>query len=236
MTILMNPSSANWKAYAGGSNTCFKAITKGGPTPTQITDTSGRGNHGVFTTAPDVALVGDLWTYQFVSGSSEYVTVPDITELLGATAATWCAWVRKDGANIYQECVASDYSTGANEKKWRFGNGYTADWQASVGNGTTDANIAIASSFAAGWHFVWVRFTSSSATGLETGCDNSVATPVTTAAIAALGSTGHSHTYIGRREAVYSSITLGALTIWPSAISDAEIQKWRKSTQAMLGV
>ena len=120
MTILINPASANWKAYAGGSNTCFKAINKGGPTPTQITDSSGRGNHGVFTDAPTPALVGDLWTYQFVSADTNYCTVPDITELLGATAATWCAWVRKD-AYVANQGIASDYAGSNAVRRWYFG-------------------------------------------------------------------------------------------------------------------
>jgi hypothetical protein len=43
-------------------------------------------------------------------------------------------------------------------------------------------------------------------------------------------------TYIGRRQDFYSSMTLGALTIWPSAISDAEIQKWRYHVKRQLGL
>ena len=240
MTILINPAlGASQKLYSGGSNTCFKAITKGGPTPTQITDTSGRGNHGVFTKAPEPVLVGDLWCYQFVNADSEYVTVPDITELLGATEATWCAWVRKD-AYVANQCVVSDYSDATwAHRKWLLGNEATENkWRVYAGDGTSaTAVIEIDSVFTTGWHFVWMRFTGGSATGLESGCDDSVGTPATTASVAALGAVAKGLTNIGRHTGTtYSSMTLGALTIWPYAISDAEIQKWRYHVKRQLGL
>jgi hypothetical protein len=227
MTILINPSlGANQKLYAGGSNTCFKAITKGGPTPTQITDTSGRGNHGVFTTAPEPVLVGDLWCYQFVSGDSEYVTVPDITELLGATEATWCAWVRKD-AYVYRQSIANEY---ASDVGWRLGFENSENlWWVHVAT----ANAQIAGAFTTGWHFCWMRFVANNATGLSTGVDNASATGDTTG-VASIENSAYP-LYIGRW-IVYSSMTLGALAIWPSAISDAEIQKWRYHVKRQLGV
>lgn len=234
MTILINPASANWKAYAGGSNTCFKAINKGGPTPTQITDSSGRGNHGVFTTAPEPVQVGDLWAYQFVSGDSEYVTVPDITELLGATAATWCAWVRKD-AYVQNQCIAGDFLATANNAKWLIGREAAENTLTlRVGDGTTYVESVTASIFTSGWKFVWCRFTGNSATGLEGGVGDSVVTPVSTTTVAALGSASQNKTYIGKFALVYSSMTLAALAIWPSAISDADINKWRYMTQKFI--
>ena len=61
-------------------------------------------------------------------------------------------------------------------------------------------------------------------------------TPVSTTTVAALGSASQNKTYIGKFATVYSSMTLGALTIWPSAISDAEIQKWRYHVKRQLGL
>ena len=239
MTIAIKPSlGATFKPYSYGSNACFKAVTIGGPTPTQITDTSGRGNHGVFTNAPTPALVGDLWTYQFVSEQSNYVTVPDITELLGATAATWCAWVRKD-AYVANQCVASDFNA-AGSQRWLFGREYdhATDWYVAVGDGTNTQTASVSLSYAVGWHFVWMRFTGSSATGLETGVDEAVATPKSTVSVAALGTGVKNQTYIGRYPlaAAYSSITLAALGIAARALTDEQIAIWREKYRPLIGV
>ena len=225
--------------YSGGSDTCLKYLPEGGVTPTLIKDLSGRGYNAAFTTAPEPLLVNGKWCYQFVSGSSEYCLVPDIVPLLGATAATWCAYVRKD-AYVNQASIMCDYLYGtANALKWQFGfENSENNWRCRAGDGTTATTLEIAGAYTTGWHFVWCRFTGGSATGLETGCDNSVATPVTTASIAALGSTAQNRTFIGLYNygPYYSSQTLGALTIWPSAITDAEIAKWRWDMKAKLGL
>jgi len=237
VTVRIDPSlGQTLNLYAYGSNACFKAVTVGGPTPTQITDTSGKGNHGTFTTAPEpIQLDSGLWAYQFVSGDSEYVTVPDISELLGSTEATWLAWVRKD-AYVKEQCVASDYVLATAEKKWVFGYElYDGRWACIVGNGTEIVHEFIPDVFTIGWHFVWARFVGNNANGLQLGCDDSTVTESTTA-VAALGDTGHNHTYIGRLMADYSSITLGALAIFPSALSDADILKWRHMTASLIGL
>jgi hypothetical protein len=182
--------------------------------------------------------VGDLWCYQFVSGDSEYVTVPDITELLGATAATWCAWVRKD-ASISSAVIAGDRINSNGEKKWAFGMSSATAGRVLyyVGDGTAEAIITLETAYTiSAWHFVWMRFVGNSAAGFEAGCDSAVATPISTTSVAALGAVGQGHTYIGRYADYYNSITLGALTIWPSAISDAEISKWRNHIKRQLGL
>lgn len=220
--------------WSGGSNTCFKALPQGGPTPTLIKDLSGHGNHGAFTVPPEPILINGKWCYQFVSGSSEYVTVPDITELLGATAATWCAWVRKD-AYVQYQCVASDYSTAGGQRKWSLVY-EVADGTArmAISNDGVAVKVVDLTGFTAGWHFLAMRFVGS--TSLEGWVDNAYAVN-TDAIMASLNNTvGQNHTYIGRTDSYYSSISLGALAIWPSAITDAEIQKWRYQVKALLGL
>jgi len=181
-------------------------------------------------------LPSGLYCPKMVSGSSSYYLVPDIAPLLGAKQATWMGWVRKD-AYVQYQCAISDYVDAAAERKWLFGYESTeSTWGALVGDGTTVASISIASVFTAGWHFVWVRFTGGSATGLESGCDDSVAVDVSTAAVAAIGSVGQGHTYIGRQVAVYSSVTPATLRIHNIAISDSEIWKYHESTQRLLGL
>jgi hypothetical protein len=180
-------------------------------------------------------LPSGLWCSQF-NGVSSYVLVPDIAPLLGAVQATWMAWVRKDWYTQYQ-CVASDYVDAVAERKWQFGyESVESTWGAIVGDGTTTAAISVASVFTAGWHFVWVRFTGGSATGLESGCDNSVAVDVSTAAVAALGAVGQAHTYVGRQAAVYSSVTPATLRIHNVALTDGEIYQYRESTRRLIGV
>jgi len=243
--ILVNPAlsqkvnpllGATSKVYGFGSNACFKCVNVGGATPTTMVDTSGRGNHGAFSDAPTVAQTArGLWTYQFVSAQTNYVTVPDITELLGATAATWMAWVRKD-AYVASQCIGSDFAAGAGNIRWYFGFENAQNrWRCLVGDGTTSAAILVDSVFTTGWHFVWSRFTGGSATGLETGCDDSVATPMSVTTVAALGSGVKNRTYLGRLDTSYSSITLGALAIFASAKTDAEILQFKNATRPLVG-
>jgi hypothetical protein len=170
------------------------------------------------------------------NGSSGYFTIADIPPLLGAIKATWMAWVYKDWYVQYQ-CIASDYVDAAAERKWIFGyESADSTWGALVGNGTTTASISVASVFTVGWHFVWVRFTGGSVTGLEAGCDDTVAVPVSVAAVASLGAVGQAHTYVGRQVAVYSSIVLATLRIHNVALTDGEIYQYRESTRRLIGV
>jgi hypothetical protein len=235
-SIKVNPTlGATQKLYAGGSDAVLKYLPEYGPTPTQITDLSGHGNHGAFTDAPTPTLVNGRWCYQFVSASTNYCTIPDITELLGATAATWLAWVRKDAYAVGQ-CVASDY-VGAGASRWALGfEGEENSWRGIVGDNTnTSLSIhgAIAGVFTVGWHFVWMRFVGS--TSKQIGCDNSIGISTDTIP-AALGAGVKNATYIGRITTIYSSITLGALTIFPRAITDAERDQWRYAMKARLGL
>jgi hypothetical protein len=147
------------------------------------------------------------------------------------------AWVRKD-AYVSGQSVAADYVNADTERKWMFGReGSENQLYEYVGNGTTTAYIGLSIVFSLGWHFMWMRFTGGSATGLESGVDNSVATPVSVAAVAALGAVGNGHTYVGRCTAsVYSSMTLATLRIHNVALSDTEIWKWRESRRSLLGL
>ncbi|MFA5379086.1 MAG: hypothetical protein WC455_25245 [Dehalococcoidia bacterium] len=217
---------------------------RGSAAPPQILQNKCR-NHldAAFTDAPTwIQLPSGLWALQFVSAQTNYCTIPDIPELLGATSATWLAWVRKD-AYIQFQCVASDYAVGG--LRWIFGSETPqSSWKGYVGDNTTVVGPATAASvFTVGWHFVWMRFNGSSVTGLEAGCDNTVATPVSTLTVAALGTGVKNHTYIGLEggSAVKSSSTLGALAIWASktptggALSDDEISRWRESRRRLIG-
>jgi hypothetical protein len=196
-------------------------------------------NHrdAVFTDAPTwVQLPSGLWCTQYVSAQTNYCTVPDITELLGATAATWMVWVRKDAYIAYQ-VVASDYTTAGGRKKWLFGyEGTENRWGGAVGDGATTASVVIAGAFTTGWHFAWMRFTGGSATGLEAGCDSSVMTPVSTSTIAALGAVDTNSTFIGNWTTYYSSITLGPLGIAARALTDEQIAIWREKYRPLIGV
>lgn len=131
----------------------------------------------------------------------------------------------------------SDNNSGAGNKNWTFGYENVENrWCCWAGDGTTQTSIIVAGAYTAGWHFVWMRFTGGSVTGLETGCDSSVGTPVSTAAIAALGAVANSITRIGRALTVYSSMTLATLRIHNVALTDGEIYQYRESTRKLIGV
>jgi len=238
-TMTVNPTlGQTQKLYSGGSNTCLKYLPQGGPTPTLIRDLSGRGYNAAFTTAPEPILVNGKWCYQFVSGSLEYCLVPDIVPLLGATAATWCAYVRKD-AYVSGGTLASDFRNTDTHRKWSLSeSGTDGTFAYTVGNGTATVAASCTGYSTGAWHFVWMRYTGNSATGLEAGVDATVATPVSTTTVTALGSTGaQAHTYIGMQySGAWASMTLGALTIWPRAITDAELSQWRWDMKAKLGL
>jgi hypothetical protein len=193
--------------------------------------------HGTVT-AHDVTyllLPSRLWVPDF-NGEGGYYGITDIAKLLGAKTATIAAWVRKDNYVQYQ-CVASDYVDAVAERKWIFGNeSAESTWGVTVGDGTSVVSTSVASVFTAGWHFVWMRFTGGSATGLEAGCDDTVATPGNVAAIAALGAVGHDHTYIGRVGTYYSSMAVAMLIIGDVAITDGEIYQYREATRRLIGV
>jgi hypothetical protein len=204
--------------------------------PSSLEDVTREHNNGVFTTAPTWEKQSSgLWALKFVSGSSQYVTIPDIKQLLGAKQATWMAWVRKD-ASVVSQAIASDFST-AGKRRWRFGENNANQWIVYVGDGTNVVNSDFINSlYTTGWRFVWVRFTGNSATGLETGVDDAVVTPASTTSVAALGAGVLNQTYIGRRETFYASQTLGALAISILALSDTEIWKWGQSRRRLLGI
>jgi hypothetical protein len=193
--------------------------------------------HAVFTDAPTwVQLPSGLWCTQYVSAQTNYCTIPDITELLGATAATWMAWVRKNGARPGVQSIASDWG-GAGEARWLFGyEGSEGSWRCYVANGTDSANNSMTGFTADAWHFCWMRFTGNSATGLEQGIDGVTDTPVSTTSVAALGVGVLNHTYIGRQTTIYSSITLAALGIAARALTDEQIAIWREKYCPLIGV
>jgi len=175
-----------------------------------------------------------------VSAQANYCTIPDITELLGATAATWMAWVRKD-AYVLNQGVFSDFDA-AGKRRWTFGAEAAENtWKCFVGDNTNIASSSIANLFTVGWHFAWCRFTGGSATGLEIGIDSSVAAPSSTSAIAALGVGVLNQTLIGKQWVnagtyVYSSITLAALGIAARALTDEQIAIWREKYRPLIGV
>jgi hypothetical protein len=205
--------------------------------PSSLEDVTREHNNGVFTTAPTWEKQSSgLWALKFVSGSSQFVTLPDIKQLLGATQATWMAWVRKD-AYVADQTIAGDYATTAGHLKWKFLDESAENrFQVYVGNGTTAVQKYTNSVFTTGWHFCWMRFTAASATGLEHGVDSIVGATGDVSAIAALGNTSYGHTYIGRYATLYSSITLGAFAISALALSDTEIWKWGQSRRRLLGI
>uniref|UniRef100_A0A6M3KVR9 Putative lectin/glucanase superfamily protein n=1 Tax=viral metagenome TaxID=1070528 RepID=A0A6M3KVR9_9ZZZZ len=235
-TLTVNPTlGQTQKLYSGGSNTVLKYLPEAGPTPTQITDLSGHGNHAAFTDAPAIVQINGRNCYQFVSAQTNYCTVPDITELLGATAATWCAYVRKD-AYVLSQYVMTDWGV-AGKQNWVLGNESTENrWSAIVAGGTSanKAEVAVNNVFTTGWHFVWMRFMGG--VSLESGIDSTVGTPDTTSVPAIVASASDGTTYIGRLATTYSSMTLGALAIFPRAITDAERDLWRYKVQTLLGV
>jgi hypothetical protein len=204
-------------------------------------------NNGVFTTAPTWEKQSSgLWALKFVSGSSQYVTLPDIKQLLGATQATWMAWVRKD-ASVSNQKLMADYSTAdiaANGVKWIFcGEGASNGLFGRVGIGTVAGYVdtTIASVFTTGWHFAWMRYTGNSVTGLQSGCDDTASSLISTTSVPQLGNVSNNTTHIGRINHsgatwVYSSMTLGALAISTLALSDTEIWKWGQSRRRLLGI
>jgi len=193
--------------------------------------------HGTVT-AHDVTyllLPSRLWVPEF-NGEGGYYGITDIAKLLGAKKATLAAWVRKDNYVQYQ-CVASDYVDADAERKWKFGNeSAESTWGVTVGDGTSVVSVSVASVFTTGWHFVWMRFTGGSATGLEAGCDDSRATPGNVAAIATLGAVGHDHTYIGRVGSYYSSMAVLSLHVSDEAQSNDWLSALRQSGRRLVGV
>jgi hypothetical protein len=211
----------------------------GSAAPPQILQNKCR-NHldAAFTDAPTwVQLPSGLWALQFVSAQTNYCTIPDITELLGATAATWMAWVRVD-AWVDGASIASDYTASGGLKRWIFGGGTSVDnsFSCYAGDGTTAITLGIASAFTVGWHFCWMRFTGASVTGLESGVDSTVAVPASVAAVAALGTGVKNQTYIGKYSTTYSSMTLAALGISAHALTDEQIAIWREKYRPLIGV
>ncbi len=182
-------------------------------------------------------LPSGLYCPKMVSASSGYYLVPDIAPLLGAKQATWMAWVRKDAFVNYQ-AVTDDYSANpVAKRRWMFGDESPENlWYCIVGDGTTTAAIGKSGAYTTGWHFVWLRFAGGSLTGLETGIDNSVATPVSTASVASLGADVKNNTKIGSNEGIFSSQTLATLRIHNLALTDTEIWKYRESTRRLIGV
>ena len=199
---------------------------------TQIFDSTVNANHGTKAAAGQApseiaGMIGKA--QQFVSGSSQYISLPDIAGLLGATEATWESYVRKD-AYINQQCIASDWLR--SNQQWMFGSEYPEDsnWRSFAGAGDTNVGATIDSVFTTGWHFCWMRFKGNDATGFETGVDDSVTTPVSTTTVAALGSVSSGITRIGRYSIHYSSMTLCELR-FSSAARSAE---WIAATDSWL--
>jgi hypothetical protein len=179
-------------------------------------------------------LPSGLYCPKMVSASSSYYAVPDITPLLGAKQATWMAWVRKD-AYVQYHILVSDSKSGA--LRWYLGYENAENrWRCLVGDNTNVQTVQSDGVFTLGWHFVWARFTASSVTGLEAGCDNTVVTPASTVAIAALGTGVQNNTTIGKNETVYTSMTLATLRICNVALTDGQIYQYREATRRLIGV
>jgi hypothetical protein len=182
---------------------------------TKILDSTSNGNHGTKgagAAAPtEVAgLVGKA--QQFVAANGQYIKLPDIAQLLGATQATWTALARND-ARIYDQCIASDFGNVDGTKRWFFGRENLPNmWYTAVGDGTNIASAFINDVYAvSAWHFVWARFTGG--VSLQTACDAASATNDTSVP-AALSAGVLNNTYIGRnRSTVYSSQTLDELRL-----------------------